>query len=181
MRAAQRVGPDREQSEWKELGPGTVGGEDTRAGSVHQAESDRQRSRAVAAILEAAEPAGWSVAMELEHYFDFVGEDAIRIAGTRIGIETVVRDYREGASPEEIVLRYPTLSLEQVHATITYYLGHQSEIEAYLERVWGRGHQAWKEQQARPSPFVRSLRERLHRQRQQSDKTLDPETIATSR
>jgi uncharacterized protein (DUF433 family) len=57
--------------------------------------------------------------MELEQYFDFVADDAIRLKGTRVGIETVVRDYQEGASPEEIALRYPTLSLEQIHATIT--------------------------------------------------------------
>lgn len=64
--------------------------------------------------------------MQLEGYFDFLGPDDIRIKGTRMGIEFVLRDYREGASPEEIVLRYPTLSLEQVHTTITYYLHHQN-------------------------------------------------------
>ena len=30
--------------------------------------------------------------MELEGYFEFIGEGAIRIAGTRVGIETVLRD-----------------------------------------------------------------------------------------
>ena len=49
--------------------------------------------------------------MELEGYFEFLAEDAIRLRGTRVGIETVVRDYLEGASPEEIALRYPTLTL----------------------------------------------------------------------
>ncbi len=57
--------------------------------------------------------------MELEHYFEFIAEDAIRLKGTRVGIETIVRAYQEGASPEEIALRYPTLSLEQIHATIS--------------------------------------------------------------
>jgi uncharacterized protein (DUF433 family) len=104
--------------------------------------------------------------MELENYFEFVGEDAIRIAGTRVGIETVLRDYREGASPEEIVLRYPTVSLEQVHATITYYLANREKIEAYLERVRQRQEEAWQEQQYHPSEFVHTLRERLERQRQ---------------
>ena len=66
--------------------------------------------------------------MELESYFDFISEDAIRIRGTRVGIETVVRDYLHGAGPEEIVLHYPTLTLEQVHATITYYLANQDKV-----------------------------------------------------
>jgi uncharacterized protein (DUF433 family) len=43
-----------------------------------------------------------------------------------VGIETVVRDYWEGASPEEIARRYPTLTLEQIHATITYALANQT-------------------------------------------------------
>ena len=104
--------------------------------------------------------------MELESYFEFVNQEAIRIKGTRVGIETVLRDYKEGASPEEIVLRYPTLSLEQVHATITYYLANREKVEAYLKRVRQRQEEAWQEQQQHPSAFVRSLRERLERQRQ---------------
>ncbi|MYA70794.1 DUF433 domain-containing protein [Candidatus Poribacteria bacterium] len=60
--------------------------------------------------------------MELEDYFDFVQEDVIRIKGNRIDIEIVLEDYLEGASPEEILLRYPTLNLEKIHATILYYL-----------------------------------------------------------
>jgi uncharacterized protein (DUF433 family) len=104
--------------------------------------------------------------MELESYFEFIGEDAIRIAGTRVGIETVLRDYREGASPEEIVLRYPTLSLEQIHASITYYLANREQVEPYLERVREQQEHAWEEQQRHPSEFVRLLRERLERQRQ---------------
>lgn len=85
--------------------------------------------------------------MELERYFDFIAEDAIRIAGTCVGIETVLRDYRARASPEEIVLRYPTLSLEQVHATITYYLANREATEAYLERVHQLRAEAWQEQE----------------------------------
>jgi len=103
--------------------------------------------------------------MELERYFEFISEDAIRIAGTRVGIETVLRDYQEGASPEEIVLRYPTLSLEQIHATITYYLANREQVEAYLERVKQQQEEAWQEQQRHPSEFVRSLRERMERKR----------------
>lgn len=108
--------------------------------------------------------------MELEGYFEFIGEEAIRIAGTRVGIETVLRDYKEGASLEEIVLRYPTLSLEQVHATITYYLANQEKLEAYLTLVRRRREEAWQEQQRHPSEFVRVLRERLERQRAQRER-----------
>ena len=105
--------------------------------------------------------------MELEKYFEFIGNEAIRIAGTRIGIETVLRNYLQGAGPEEIVLRYPTLSLEQVHATITYYLANQEKVESYLEQVKQRREEAWQEQQQHPSEFVQELRERLNKQRRE--------------
>ena len=60
--------------------------------------------------------------MELESYFEFQSPDDIRLKGTRVGIETIISNYLQGASPEEITARYRTLTLEQVYATITYYL-----------------------------------------------------------
>jgi uncharacterized protein (DUF433 family) len=104
--------------------------------------------------------------VELESYFDLVADDAIRIKGTRVGIETVVRDYHEGASPEEIALRYPTLSLEQIHATITLYLADRRRVDEYLHRVRQRQEAAYQESRQQPSALTRALRERLDRQRQ---------------
>jgi uncharacterized protein (DUF433 family) len=109
--------------------------------------------------------------MQLEQYFDFVGPDSIRVAGTRVGMETIVRDYLEGASPEEIGLRYPTLSLEQVHATITYYLAHRAEVEAYVARVEAGLNEGWEEQRRGLTQFVRVLRERIERERQERRRT----------
>ena len=99
--------------------------------------------------------------MELENYFDFVQEDVIRIKGNRIDIEIVLEDYLEGASPEEILLRYPTLNLEKIHATILYYLAKTEEVKAYLERGRQLDKEAEQEQLRNPSPFVVELRERL--------------------
>jgi uncharacterized protein (DUF433 family) len=107
--------------------------------------------------------------MELTDYFTFISEDDIRIKGTRVGIETVLHDYGEGASPEEIVLRYPTLSLEQVYATITYYLAHREQVDAYLARVRQQQEEAWQEQERHPSEFARALRERLEQKRRLYD------------
>lgn len=97
--------------------------------------------------------------MELERYFEFLGPDDIRIKGTRVGIETVLDDYLSGASPEEIAARYRSLTLEQVYATITYYLSHQKDVDAYLERWRSYSEAAWQEQQRNPSPATRRLRE----------------------
>ena len=99
--------------------------------------------------------------MELENYFDFVQEDVIRIKGNRIDIEIVLEDYLEGASPEEILLRYPTLNLEKIHATILYYLAKKEKVEAYLERVRQLDEEAEQEQLRNPPPYVVELRERF--------------------
>ena len=79
--------------------------------------------------------------MELEGYFEFIGVDAIRIAGTRVGIETVLCDYREGASPEEIVLRYPTLSLRastRDHHLLSGESGEVGVLSGACETATGR-------------------------------------------
>jgi uncharacterized protein (DUF433 family) len=118
--------------------------------------------------------------MELESYFDFVEEDVIRIKGNRIDIEIVLEDYLAGASPEEILLRYPTLNLEKIHATILYYLAKREEVEAYLERVRRLDEEASQEQLRNPSPFIVELRERfakvsqkLSEAKEQSAKPMD--------
>lgn len=103
--------------------------------------------------------------MELEKYFEFIDNESIRVAGTRVGIETILRDYHQGEGPEEIVLHYPTLSLEQVHAVITYYLANQEKVDAYMEKVTQQQEEGWQEQQQHPSGFVQELRKRLEQQR----------------
>jgi uncharacterized protein (DUF433 family) len=104
--------------------------------------------------------------MELRSYFEFLSPDDIRIKGTRVGIETVLDDYLNGSSPEEIAACYRTLTLEQVYATITYYLHNQEEVDAYLARWRAYGEAAWQEQQRNPPEFVRELRERIQHKRE---------------
>lgn len=84
--------------------------------------------------------------MQLEDYFEFVSADEIRVRGSRVGIEAILREYQEGALPEEIAMNYPPVTLEQVHAAITYYLSHRAELDEYLGRWATRGEQALAQQ-----------------------------------
>lgn len=104
--------------------------------------------------------------MQLESYFDFVNETAIRIKGTWVGIESVLRAYWAGSSPEEIALRFATVSLEQVHATITYFLANRANVTEYVARVKQQRMQGWDAQLQNPMPFVVALREKLEQHRQ---------------
>ena len=96
--------------------------------------------------------------MQLEDYFEFLSPDDIRIKGHRIGIEDVLYYYLEGYTPEEIVATLPTLTLEEVYATITYYLSRRAEVDAYLARLVKRQEQLYREWLENPSPLVQRLR-----------------------
>src|ERR1017187_7316677 len=56
------------------------------------------------------------------------------VAGTRIGLDTVIHDFRRGRSAEAIFEAYPSIgSLAKVYGAITFILEHPVEVEAYLE------------------------------------------------
>lgn len=60
--------------------------------------------------------------------------DVVRIGGTRVTLDVVVHAFDAGASPEEIVDSFPTLTLPDVYATIAYLLRHRQEVDDYLRQ-----------------------------------------------
>ena len=96
--------------------------------------------------------------MSLEEYFDFLSPEDIRIKGTRVGLETVVYAFQDGLSPEEIVQEYPSLSLEQVYATIAYYLHNRSEVDDYIARLEKWVEERRRERERDVPPVVQRLR-----------------------
>jgi uncharacterized protein (DUF433 family) len=54
------------------------------------------------------------------------------VSGTRVPLETVVHAFRQGATPEEIVQDFPSLTLAQVYAVLAYYLGNRANVDAYV-------------------------------------------------
>jgi len=61
-------------------------------------------------------------------------DGAVLVGKTRVTLDTVVAVFKQGATAEEIVYRYPSLNLADVYATIAFYLNHQAEVEAYLQQ-----------------------------------------------
>lgn len=55
----------------------------------------------------------------------------VRVAGTRVTLETVVDAFETGATAEEIAQQYPTVPLVDVYSVITYYLRHKPDVDAY--------------------------------------------------
>ena len=97
--------------------------------------------------------------MQIEEYFNFLAENDIRIKGTRIGIETVLDEYiHEGKTAEAIADRYHTVTLEQVYATILYYLQNREKVGAYLENYLEYCRKAREEYEKNLPPVVVRLR-----------------------
>jgi uncharacterized protein (DUF433 family) len=61
-------------------------------------------------------------------------DGVIRVRGTRITLDTVWFAFSEGATAEEIVQQYPSLSLADAYQAIGYCLRHLSEMDGYLTR-----------------------------------------------
>jgi uncharacterized protein (DUF433 family) len=98
--------------------------------------------------------------MQLEDYFAFLEPHDIRLQGTRIGIETILYDYIFRArTPEEIEKSYTSLTLDQVYATILYYLQNKEAMDEYLTDWIEYGERMRQEQEANPSPDILRLRE----------------------
>lgn len=56
-------------------------------------------------------------------------DDALRIKGTRVGIEPIVAAFQEGEAPEKIAKEFPTVTLAQVYGAIAYYLENKQLID----------------------------------------------------
>ncbi len=91
--------------------------------------------------------------MQLEDYFTVLAPDDIRLKGTRIGIESILYEYIYRArTAEEIFQIYPSLTLEQIYATILYYLHHREAVGQYLTDWIEFGERMRTEQRQNPSP-----------------------------
>lgn len=83
------------------------------------------------------------------------------IKGTRVPLDSVIHEFREGASPESIRQAFPTLTLEQVYGAITFYLGHQDEVDASIRET----KKAWTDFE-RTHAIPQETQQRLHEARE---------------
>jgi uncharacterized protein (DUF433 family) len=98
--------------------------------------------------------------MQLEEYFEIFEADDIRIKGHRIRIEDVIKYHLAGYTSQQILEQLPTLNLEKIYATLTYYYQNKSQIDAYIQNL-----NDWQEEQyqqwltTEPSPLIQRLRQ----------------------
>jgi hypothetical protein len=89
-----------------------------------------------------------------------------------VGIETILLDYIDlGLSAEEIALRYRTLTLEQVYATLAYYWHYHDQADADLQAAREHEERMIAEQERNLPPAVRRLREMAQKRYAASEPT----------
>jgi uncharacterized protein (DUF433 family) len=89
-------------------------------------------------------------------------DDSFYLAGSRVPLASIVREFQNGDSPEAIRSAFPTLTLEQVYGAITFYLGHRAEVDDDLA-ISERDETAFGETHLAPA----DLKEKLDRARGQ--------------
>jgi uncharacterized protein (DUF433 family) len=82
----------------------------------------------------------------------------LRVANTRISLDSVVTGYLQGHSATTIQQQYPGLTLVQVERVIEYYLQHRAEVDEYLRRQEEQWRQLRAEAEKNSSPVVERLR-----------------------
>ena len=89
-------------------------------------------------------------------------KEGFYLIGSRVPIDRVVWEYRNGEEPETIQAHYPTLTLERVEGAIRFYLDHKDEVEQVIEER-RRAEDAWVAANPTPPDIIEKF-ERMRRQ-----------------
>jgi uncharacterized protein (DUF433 family) len=77
-------------------------------------------------------------------------DGTIRVADSRVSLDSVVHHYKLGASAEQIAQKFPSLDLADVYAAIAYYLNHEEAVEEYLRQQEAAGEEVQKRIESDP-------------------------------
>jgi len=91
------------------------------------------------------------------------------IAGTRVPLDSIVLEFRNGASAESIRQTFPALTREQVYGAVAFYLGHQDVVETSMREA----ERAWQEFEAN-HPLPDPIRDRLREARNELPNRREP-------
>ena len=99
--------------------------------------------------------------MQLEDYFDFLAPKSYSPErDARWHRDYYYYDFlQRSRAPSEFAATYPSLTLEQVYATLTYYLHNQTTVSQYLADWIAHGERLRAEQEQNPPPGLRWLQQ----------------------
>ncbi len=77
-------------------------------------------------LLETLEPKAPPIRMD--------ESGTLRIANSRVTLDSIIYHYRNGASPEAIQDSFDSLTVDEVYAAISYYLNNCMVVDDYIVR-----------------------------------------------
>ena len=86
-------------------------------------------------------------------------DGVVRVARTRVTLDTLVHAFMEGATPEEMADQYPSLNLADIYAVIAFILSERNEVDSYLRRRQKQAESVRKQNETNFDP--RGVRDRL--------------------
>jgi uncharacterized protein (DUF433 family) len=60
-------------------------------------------------------------------------DGSIRITGSRVPLDAVIYEFKNGATAEQIQEDFPSLHLKDIYGAIAYYLANIESVEEYLQ------------------------------------------------
>ncbi len=90
-------------------------------------------------------------------------QGTIRVKGSRVSLDSIIHHFKLGATAEQIVQSFPSLSLGDVYSSIAYYLTHRPEIEEYLQQQEAAANALQEQLESNPSyqSEIAELRSRM--------------------
>jgi uncharacterized protein (DUF433 family) len=61
-------------------------------------------------------------------------DGSIRITGSRVPLDSVIYEFKNGATAEQIQEDYPSLHLKDIYGAIAYYLANIESVEEHLQQ-----------------------------------------------
>ena len=92
-------------------------------------------------------------------------DGTIRISGARLPLDSILYEFNEGATAEQIQDSFPSLPLGSIYGAIAFYLEHQTDVDEYLSRRRREGEALQRKIESRPE--IAEFRERIRHRRAQ--------------
>jgi uncharacterized protein (DUF433 family) len=87
----------------------------------------------------------------------------MRIADSHVSLDSVVHEFKLGATAEQIAHSFPSLNLEDIYLAIAYYLTHRDTVEEYMRQQQAEGEALRQQIESDPKhqKAMAELRERI--------------------
>jgi uncharacterized protein (DUF433 family) len=103
---------------------------------------------------------------DLSDYVEYdASTDTIQMKGHRVGLDLILDSYLAGKSMAELQEEFDSLSAEELHAAITYYLLNKDELDRWLEHIHSEVARHMAEVDANPGPASVRIDQLFNQQR----------------